>query len=36
MSRVATLLAIEDWEEFDIRFGVPVAQAPEDDPRFRP
>ncbi len=36
MSRVATLLAIEDWEEFDIRFGVPVAPPAEGHPRFRP
>lgn len=36
MSRVATLLAIEDWDEFDIRFGVPAATPPDNPPRFRP
>jgi hypothetical protein len=36
MSRQATLLAIEDWDEFDTRFGVPSAPPPELPPRLNP
>lgn len=36
MSRQATLLAIEDWDEFDVRFGVPPAPPIDAPSRFEP